>query len=350
MFGTIRADSLEEAPEAAVERAVFEDGKWTFYEDPGTVAYFDAWTQEVVAPVANANYSPLKRFEWNGETVTANVPFVWWGYEPGQQLLVDSGGCDPLIRSNPPSPFFVGGGPANGAPCEGEGPLDRYKGGQVIELDLVAMTVTMKLHKATFDHPDKVPYYTVFDASKAPPAGFMGVIHAPKTGNLGRVGDNKAVGRIAQFSNGVRINAGGPNRYQQGITSYPGGQSGTYSPMWHISWIFFDCDGDGVFFDAEHNVGEGAVPKPGSGISRFDPADPATFDPFQMFDKGVDCLDFARRATGNEDGFIDDLDHLADLVEDGFVVETEGPGGLRLDSPLQPPLIVNCPVPLTVRL
>ena len=302
-----------------------------------------------VFPVANSNYSPLKRIDWEGEIVTVNVPFVKWGDAPGQQLLIDFGGCDPLIRSNPPSPFFVGNGPTNGADCSLEAPLARYKGGQVVDLDLDAMTVTMKLHKATFDHPSDIPYYTVFDASKAPPAGFMGVIHAPKMGSIGRFGDNDAVGRIAQFSNGVRNNAAGPNRYQQGITSYRGGQQGTYSPIWHISWIFFDCDGDGEFFRADRNVGEGGTPVPGSGIPGFDPADPATFDPFQMDDKGVDCPGFATQVTGNSDGFIENLGQLRGLEDAGFVVQTEGPAGLRLDSPLQPPLIVNCPVPLTVR-
>ena len=119
--------------------------------------------------------------------------------------------------------------------------------------------------------------------------------------------------------------------------------------MWHISWIFFDCDSDGIFFDTEHNVGEGAVPVPGSGIPRYDPADPATFDPFGMDDKGVSCANFAAQVTGNSDGFIEDLHHLDDLIEEGVAIQTEGPPGLRLDSPLQPPLIVNCPVPLTVR-
>lgn len=346
MFGAVRADSLQQAPDAAVETALFDDGEWTFFNDPGLVARFDG--SEVEPPIANPEYSPLKRFEWNGKTVTVNVPFVKWGDLPGQQLLIDQGGCDPLIRSNPPSPFFVGDGPTNGADCSNEEPLDRYKGGQVVALDLVGMTVTMKLHKATFDHPDVVPYYTVFDASKAPPAGFMGVIHASKTGTLGRFGDNDAAGRIAQFSNGVRIDAAGPNRFQQGITSYPGGQSKTYSPMWHITWIFFDCDADGVFFDAEHNVGEGAVAVSGSGIPGFDPADPATFDPFQMDDKGVGCPEFAASVTGNADGFVEDLGHLDALIAGGFAIQTEGPAGLRLDSPLQPPLIVNCPVPVTV--
>ncbi len=194
-----------------------------------------------------------------------------------------------------------------------------------------------------------MPYYLVFDASKPPPAGFMGVPHVPKMANLGRFGDNDAVGKIAQFSNGVRLEGGGPNRYQQGITSYRGGQSQTYSPMWHITWIFFDCDGDGVFFAEDRNIAFGAEPMAGSGIPSFDPADPATFDPFGMDDKGVDCLDFAINATGISDGFIEDLSQLDDLVEAGLAVETEGPAGLPLGHPSQPNLVVNCPVPLTLR-
>lgn len=356
MVGAIRADSLEEAPAAAVEAAEFIDGNWTFFNTAGRVTRVDTEdedgdgdTTEILPPLGNPDYSPLKRFMWDGEEVTINAPFIKWGDGPGEQLLVDEGGCDPLIRRNPPSPFFVGNGPTNGADCTDETADDRYKGGQVVGLDIEAMTVTFKLHKATFDHPDDVPYYIVADASKGPPAGFMGVPVVPKMANLGRFGDNDAVGKIAQFSNGVRIGGGGPNRYQQGLTSYRGGQQGTYSPMWHITWIFFDCDGDGIFFDEAHNIAFGAVPVAGSGEPGFDPADPATFDPFGMDDKGVDCLNFAIAAVGNSDGFIEDLNHLRALVEAGLAVETEGPAGLPLDDPLQANLVVNCSVPLTLR-
>ena len=346
-YGGIRADSLAEAPEASVEPAVFDNGEWIFFEDAGFVCHFDE-NGNVIPPIANTNYSPLKRFQWKGKTVTANVPFVKWGDKPGQQLIVDKGGCDPLIRINAPNPFFVGNGPFDGADCFNEGPLDRYKGGQVVDLDLENMTVTMKLHKAIYKYPDKLPYYTVFEASKAPPAGFMGVIHAPKLGNIGRFKDNKAVGRISQFSNGVRNLGGGPNRFQIGMVSYTGGQAQIYSPMWHITWVIFDCDGDGEFFSSDRNVGEGAIPVPGSGISKFDPSDPVTFDPFGMDDKGVSCLEFAIMASGNNEGILESIGAIRNLVEDGLAVETEGPAGLRLNSPLQPPLIVNCPVPLTV--
>ena len=50
-FGTIRADSLDEAPAAAVESATFIDGVWTFQEDPGLVARFVSGN--AVGPVAN---------------------------------------------------------------------------------------------------------------------------------------------------------------------------------------------------------------------------------------------------------------------------------------------------------
>ncbi len=354
LVGAMHAANLDKAFDAGVETAVFDDGPvvdgrgtWTFMNDAGTVSYIDG-TGTVVRPVANGNYSPLKRFAWDGKVVTANMPFIQWGNGPGQQLIIDGGGCDPLIRSNPPSPFFVGSGPTDGADCTNELPLDRYKGGQITGIDFAAMTVTFKLHKGTF-REKRLPYYFVTDASKLPAAEYMGVIHAPKAANLGRAEDSKAVGNIFQFANGVRVDAGGPNRYQSGIVDYPNGSGRQYTPMWHIIWLFYDCDGDGIFFAEDRNIAFGAVPVEGSGIPGFDPADPATFDPFGMDDKGVDCPAFAIAVTGDPDGFAYYKDETA-LIRDGVMIGTEGPGGLPLNSPLQPPLIVNCPVPLQVRL
>ena len=40
------------------------------------------------------------------------------------------------------------------------------------------------------------------------------------------------------------------------------------------------------------------------GIPGFDPDDPATFDPFQTEEKGVDCTELAIEASGNPNGFI----------------------------------------------
>ena len=79
--------------------------------------------------------------------------------------------------------------------------------------------------------------------------------------------------------------------------------------------------------DGPRDGGEGATPMAGSGIPRFDPADPATFDPFGMDDKAVDCAEFARQVTGNSDGFIESLGHLDDLIADGHAIQTEGPPG-----------------------
>jgi hypothetical protein len=348
-FGGIRAPSLAETPVAALEDAVFENGQWTFFTHPGTVTHFDA-NGDVVPPVNNPDYSPLKRITWQGRTVIVNVPFVRWGDDPGEQIIVDQGGCSPLIRKNAPSPFFVGGGPFDGGDCTNEGPLDRYKGGQAVNIDLVNLTVTMKLHKSWYSWPGKLPHYTVFEHSKAPPAGFTGTIWAPKLANVGRFGTGKAAGRIHQFSNGLRVEDGGPNRFQPGNVSYTGGMRQTYSPMWHIGWVFYDCDQDGVFF-GPYNVGEGDVPVPGSGIPGFDPLVPETFDPFQMDDKGVACLDVVNSVIKNGDagaGVMESIHEVEDLDMAGLIVFTEGPPGLRQDSTLQPQLEVNCPAPVTV--
>ncbi len=346
-FGAIRAQMLKKVPDSATNQAYFEDGLWHFPEDAGRVARYSADGSQVLPPQGNLAYSPLKRFEWDGKLVTANMPMVVWGSGPGQSLLIDSGGCDPLIRSNPPSPFFVGNGP--GGNCAGEASLDRYKGGQALDIDLDAMTVTMKLHLGTFA-PNKIPYYTVFDASKGPPAGMMGVPHVPLMSELGRYQDDLGTGLVVQFGNGVPQLDGGPNRFQSGLASYPGGKSKKYSPMWVIWWAYFTngTPADEMFL-LGRNVGEGATPVPGSQIAGFDPAHPSNFDPFQIMHKGHDLTDFAIEVTENDLGMVEKMNDLFDLVDSGHMILTEAPGGLRLNSPMQSSLIVNCPVPITLK-
>ena len=97
-FGVIRANLLAEAPDDAVEEAIFQDGNWTFSEAPGLVARFDE-SGDLLPPLANPDYSPLKRITWNGKVVTVNAPFIKWGEGEGQQLIVDHGGCDQHRRS-----------------------------------------------------------------------------------------------------------------------------------------------------------------------------------------------------------------------------------------------------------
>lgn len=349
-FGAIRADELDDAPDSSVNVVFLDEntGLWHFPEDAGYTSRFGGG--DPMPPVANEAYSPIKRFLYQDEIVTANMPLVVWGTQAGQSLLIDQGGCDDLVRSNPPSPFFVGGGPGNnGVDCAFEYPLYRYKGGQALAIDLDAGTVTMKLHKGTFA-PSNVPYYTVFEASKAPPAGYMGVPWAPKLANLGRITDGTGTALIVQFGNGVPVSNGGPNRFQPGISSLRGGQNKTYSPMWVIWWAYFTNDTPiEEMFLKNRNVGEGAIPVPGSGISGFDPSVPEEFDPFQIEHKGEPLRAYAISVTGNDDGFVHSLGDLFDLADDGKILLTEGPGGLRLNSALQPSLIVNCPLPITVR-
>ena len=126
-----------------------------------------------------------------------------------------------------------------------------------------------------------------------------------------------------------------------------------YSPMWHITWLFWDCDGDGVFYTEDKNISFGAAPAGGSGIAGFDPADPINFSPFGMDDRGSECADFAILGTGRDDGFIF-IDKLQHLKEHGFVEETQAPDGwtgfIGGTPPLQAPLIVNCPTHISVDL
>ena len=81
----------------------------------------------------------------------------------------------------------------------------------------------------------------------------------------------------------------------------------------------------------------------------FNPNEPANFDPFQVEHKGKDLREFAEMVTGNYNGFVQTLDDVFALFEEEQLLLTEGPGGLRLGSDRQPSLIVNCPVPITIR-
>lgn len=345
-YGCIRSDAMADTPEAALEDAEFKNGEWTFHNDAGLTSR-PGGPDGVRVPVPNPNYSPFKRIRWRGKTVIVNVPFIRWGNAPGQEMVIDYGGCDPLFRSHQPNPFMIPGPNQGGPPgcTDDEQAIERYKGGQVLDIDLENLTVTMKLHNSTFKEGEFV-HYVVFDASKGPAAGFMGAVFAPKFANIGRRGTTKAVGNVIQYANGQFMQDGGPNRFLPGLTSYPGGQKKTYTPAWHITWLFYDLDGDGIFFNDSQNISRGAQPVPGSGIPGFDPSDRRNFNPFGMDDVGVSDPDTVRQLTG---GGVVTYRDVEDLVEDGVAIETEGPPGLELNSPLQAPLIVNCPAPVTFR-
>jgi hypothetical protein len=185
--------------------------------------------------IANLNYSDLKRFKLQKETelvdVVASIPVVSWSDSPiagiplrdengpknktnrkdeGTSYIVDLGGKDPVIRQGAPNPLpatrYYNFGP-NGA-TETEGAMDRYGGGKClglnttdeevsfqtvhyetegeITLTIPPLTAMWQLDRSTFDGSNNHAYYTVFSASRPPPAGFMGVVFAPKQNRLGR--------------------------------------------------------------------------------------------------------------------------------------------------------------------
>jgi hypothetical protein len=105
-----------------------------------------------------------------------------------------------------------------------------YIGGQVLNIDIENMVVTMVAHRGW--GPDgKTIYYIVTDATPEMPANMMGISHAPINEQL--VGTPVAPG-LFQFTNG--INGSGPMGFQAGIgETAPGDQN--YSPMWFISFI-----------------------------------------------------------------------------------------------------------------
>jgi hypothetical protein len=203
-----------------------------------------------LGPHPNFDYSDLKRFTLQKEdntlvSVTMSMPIVSWG-EPipgiplrdeskdkiksnrkdnGTSYIVDMGGIDAVIRQGNPNPLpatrYFAGGPNYAT--ETEGALDRYMGGKTVginttdtevsiqtvllesdgevTLTLQPGTAAWKLDRATFDGSNSHAYYTVFAASRPPPAGFMGVVFAPKQNRLGRGRGEIASGQT--LANGI---------------------------------------------------------------------------------------------------------------------------------------------------
>lgn len=370
-FGAVYSGILGTSSLDAVEQASFrdngQDGKWTFFSDPGRVSRKVGG--QVRPPVGNDEYSPIKQITYDpdgpgGEPSTqvlVNASFIKWGDGPGQTLLIDKGGCDELIRRNPPSELFEGNGPAG---CENDpvdNPLARYKGGQVTALDITERggTVTMKLHKGTFRvDAGHHAYYMTFESSTAPAAGFMGVIHAPRLSNLDR--GKEAVGTVTQFGNGIPTPDGGPNRFQHGMISYPAGDT-FYTPMWHIRWIFWDIDqdgdgvGDGFVLDNECNRSFAELPDPS--LCGNQQAPDITFDPFQLRTNSGDTVKGVAFSENDPilsdfrvlpDGTLPSLINMVRLIRNKeLFLLTDSPGGLIFDD-ANAPHIVNCPSPVTV--
>ena len=143
--------------------------------------------------------------------------------DDGRQYIIDMGGKDRAIRDHFPNPLpphrFDDNGPQ--FTDDVQGAIRRYKGGKCLginttdtdttittnlitkkgetivltELPVKGMTAQWKLDKGSFSFSDiradgtkggKAGYYTVFAASRPPPAGFMGVPQVPRHHRFGR--------------------------------------------------------------------------------------------------------------------------------------------------------------------
>jgi hypothetical protein len=200
-----------------------------------TLATYAGLYSTALGPTPNFNYSDLKRFMLQKDddtivSVTASMPVVSWGpdipgiplrdqmgpvdrtnrKDDGMSYIVDLGGINPVARQGKPNPLpatrYFNNGP-NGATVT-EGAFERYGGGKtvginttsepvtirtlhreidgVIDVTIPPMSALWKLDRSTFDGGNKHAYYTVFSSSRPPPAGFMGVVFAPKQNRLGR--------------------------------------------------------------------------------------------------------------------------------------------------------------------
>ncbi len=283
-FGAIFSERLGSINQDVTERAtllgVDADGAPSirFSNDPGTVAHLD--DEGVLQPAAgNPDYSPIKRITWNDRQIFINAPFIRWGDEPGQQLVVDKGGCSPLIRSNPPSDLLEGDGPPG---CDSdEAALDRYMGGQVLAINTASenQTVDMKLHASTFNLHDRwTPYYMVFDSSKQASAELLGIPVVSRFADIDKSKD--AVGGIFQFDNGLAVADGGPHRFQDGIVEYIGASS-NYTPLWHVMWLYWNING--VHPDEECNLSEVQTIPEGADCGNRVPPN-INYDPWMLVD------------------------------------------------------------------
>jgi hypothetical protein len=213
----------------------------------------------------------------------------------------------------------------------------------------------MKLHRAIY-RPDIYPFVTIFDASKAATAEQLGIPYAPKLAKA--MSTNNAIASVVEFQNGVPSRNGGPTRFQPGLTSYGSQTWSTYSPIAEVTWAFFDCNQNGKFVRRDRNVSYGAVPKKGSKVTGFDPADALRYQPFGMDDEGVECFLYAAKLTGPRPLFFPDgtvfREELQGLIDLGAVFVTPAPAGwsgekIQGERDLQGPLLVNAPSPVTVR-
>lgn len=374
-------------PEGVEEGTRLVDGeRWIFPQDPGLVVRLGT-TGEIESLAPNPAYSPLKRLEWKKDReVIVNVPFVKWGDDRGQSILIDRGECDPLIRKAPPSRFLlgqrwtIGGGPEG---CEGqEDPLARYRGGQALDIKITGDVcpgsphswkscgwITMKLHQTTY-RPEGYAYISVFSASQAVVAEQLGVPHTPKLASAGRSnaspplrrlpgspGGSEGVSAIVEFHNGVATPSGGPAGFQPGVISYAEPTWSTYSPILHVTWAFFDCQGSRQHVFEDRNVSFfGVTAQEGSGIEGFDPAKPLSFNPFGMRFWNTACPQIAARLAGRPDGTVYQ-DRLFDLYGSGAVMVTDSPAGWvvsREDAPSPADhksgrhLVLNAPAPVAV--
>jgi hypothetical protein len=219
------APALAQSPDSARAQAyaftngVAGDGPFGFQipvvnAKPGDEGYSPLWQVNEVTWNANATARELKSVqeittaEQNGELsinntdIVVNHPAIQW--QNGSLMVREDANS---ITDDTP-----------------------YTGGQVLNIDIENMVVTMVAHRGW--GPDgKTIYYIVTDATPEMPANMMGLSHASINEQL--VGTPVAPG-LFQFTNG--INGSGPMGFQAGIgESAPGDQN--YSPMWFISFI-----------------------------------------------------------------------------------------------------------------
>ena len=150
--------------------------------------------------------------------VVLNTPQIVW---PGGQMMVKE---DKTLADDTP-----------------------YGGGQVLDIDTEAMTVTFVAHRGW--GPDgRTIYYIVTDATPSGPAGMMGVVDAPTSASL--IANSAAVD-LFQFRNGIA--GSGPLGFQPGIAASAPGDS-NYSPMWRIFMVGWEDESNAAVLETMSDI------------------------------------------------------------------------------------------------
>jgi len=348
VFNTRFVDNLKYVPSAATSSAVWweepeadEHGTYSAEDIAAALESFvfgELPSANTVVRTPSPAYSPLKTFTFQGEPVICNMPFVEWRTIGGAptSLIFASEGCSNEVRGDlygSAGTDVLPPGPPN---CEeNDLVLERSMGGQVLEMNTINQTITVKIHRAVTRDSNQWSYYTIWDSSEPVQASYYGVPHSGRLALLGeKPSYNDGVDTLKIFANGD-LCPGCTIDFQDPIIGVD------YSPLHAITHLLWNCDNAipttaGKIF-TEANFNGNACPPPVS----------YTCDQFPLRAdlKWRYCPEtVASSSTNGVVYFNQDYD----LVQKRVLFETLSPVGVPPEKPGVSQAVFNTPVVLQV--